>query len=234
MTALAAPRPAAEPLSAAGVSRRLSEARVSGRLSEARGSERLSEARGSGRLSEEQLAVLATAAASGSELAWERLVQELGGMLWAVARAFRLSDADAADVVQATWARLVEHLDRLSEPGRVAAWVATTARRECLRVLRDRRRQIPTDEDPRAEASGEPLPEMQLLMGERDQVLWQGFNRLRPSDQALLRLLIADPRPAYEEIAAALDIPIGSIGPTRARALERLRDELGDREELVV
>jgi RNA polymerase sigma factor (sigma-70 family) len=180
------------------------------------------------------LAALVAAAASGSEFAWERLVRELGGLLWAVARTFRLSDADAADVVQATWVRLLEHLDRLTEPGRVGAWIATTARRECLRVLRDRGRQIPMDDDPRAEVSGDPPPELQLLVGQRDRELWQAFHRLRPSDQALLRLLIADPRPAYEDISAALHIPIGSIGPTRARALERLRRELGDCEQLVI
>jgi RNA polymerase sigma factor (sigma-70 family) len=215
MTVFTAARPGSEPLW----------------VTQARGG--LPAARGS-RLSEDELAALVTAAAAGSEIAWERLVRELGGLLWAVARTFRLGDADAADVVQATWVRLLEHLDRLTEPGRVGAWIATTARRECLRVLRDRGRQIPTDDDPRAEVSGDPAPELQLLVGERDRELWQAFNRLRPSDQALLRLLLADPRPAYEDISAALNIPIGSIGPTRARALERLRRELGDCEELVI
>ena len=65
-----------------------------------------------------------------------------------------------------------------------------------------------------------------VLLAERDNALRRAFLRLQPSDQALLRLLMADPRPTYEEIAAALDIPIGSIGPTRQRALGRLRREL--------
>lgn len=186
------------------------------------------------RLSEDEMTSLVTSAALGSELAWERLVREFSGLLWAVTRTFRLSDADAGDVVQATWVRLVEHLNRLAEPARVGAWLATTARRECLRVLRDRQRQVVTDEDPRQEDQTDLPPDNQLLIAERDQALWQGFARLRTSDQALLRLLIAEPRPAYEEISAALEIPIGSIGPTRARALERLRRELDDADALLV
>ena len=111
---------------------------------------------------------------------------------------------------------------------------ATTARRECLRILRERQRQVVTDDDPRQEASTDLPPDTELLTAERDQALWRGFARLRKSDQALLRLLLAEPRPAYEEISAVLDIPIGSIGPTRARALERLRRELDDADALVV
>lgn len=186
------------------------------------------------RLSEAEVATLVHSAAAGSELAWERLVREFSGLLWAVARGFRLTESDAADVIQATWMRLVEHLDRLVQPGRVGAWLATTARRECLHVTRERRRDIPVDDDPRADCPTELDPELELLMVERDQELWRGFARLRPGDQALLRLLIADPRPAYEEIASALEIPIGSIGPTRARALERLRRELSQVEALVI
>jgi RNA polymerase sigma factor (sigma-70 family) len=129
--------------------------------------------------------------------------------------------------VQATWLKLIEHLDDLNEPARVGAWLATTARRECLRVLRSSKRELllgedlPEDEEPDAAADAE------VLIAERDLALWRSFSRLRPSDQALLRLLMADPPPAYEEISAALDVPIGSIGPTRARALERLRRQLG-------
>lgn len=87
----------------------------------------------------------------------------------------------------------------------------------------------------RAAAAGDDLPEHEsqeltphhvVLLAERDHAVWRSLARLRPSDQALLRLLVADPRPAYEEISAALGMPIGSIGPTRARALERLRKEL--------
>lgn len=153
-------------------------------------------------------------------------------MIWAVARAHRLNDADAADVAQATWLALLEHLGRLHEPGLVGAWLATTARRECLRVLRIGERTLPFGDDaPECESSETP-PGDALVIQERDDALWRSFGRLRASDQALLRMLMADPRPPYEEIAAALDMPIGSIGPTRQRALERLRHELASQGSL--
>lgn len=165
-------------------------------------------------------------AAHGEQRAWDALVHEFSGMIWAVARAHRLDDASAADVAQTTWIRLLEHLARIDDPARVGAWLATTARRECLRSLRHRGRSVPYgDETPEREAPDVP-PAEALIISERDDALWRSFSRLRACDQALLRLLMADPRPPYEEIAAALNMPIGSIGPTRQRALARLRREL--------
>jgi RNA polymerase sigma factor (sigma-70 family) len=178
------------------------------------------------RLPGHHLARLVNAAGGGDQRAWDALVREFSAMIWAVARAHRLHDANAADVAQATWLRLLEHLGRLNDPTRVGAWLATTARRECLRVIRESDRSVPYGgEAPELPSSDSP-PGEALLISERDDALWRAFARLRLSDQALLRLLMADPRPPYEEIAAALDIPIGSIGPTRQRALTRLRREL--------
>jgi RNA polymerase sigma factor (sigma-70 family) len=169
---------------------------------------------------------LLAAAAAGDERAWDELLDRFGSMIWAVARAHRLCDADAADVTQATWTALLTHLDQVKDPDRVGAWLATTARRECLRLLGQARSIVPYgDELPEAEEH-QPHAAEGLEIDERDAALWLSFRRLRDSDQALLRLLMADPAPSYEEIAAALDIPVGSIGPTRARALERLRREL--------
>jgi RNA polymerase sigma factor (sigma-70 family) len=172
---------------------------------------------------DDEITTLVHAAASGDHASWDALVGEFDGLVSAIARAHRLHDADAADVAQATWMRLFEHLGELRDPARVGAWLATTARRECLRVLRQRQRLVLFGED-----GPEPKPfdtwlGNDLLMLERDQALRRSFARLRPIDQALLALLMADPRPAYEEIAAELNMPIGSIGPTRARALDRLR-----------
>jgi RNA polymerase sigma factor (sigma-70 family) len=159
-------------------------------------------------------------------------VDEFSGLVWAVARAHRLSDADAADVAGTTWLALVENLGRVREADRLGAWLATTARRESLRILRGAQRQVPTGEDfaeapaDGADAAGD------LIARERDDLLWRAFGRLPARDQALLRLLVADPQPSYDEISAALEMPIGSIGPTRGRALERLRREV-EREGLV-
>jgi len=166
------------------------------------------------------------AAASGDHRAWDALVDEFGGLVWAITRAHRLSDADAADVAGATWLRLVEHLGDLREADRVGAWLATTARRECLRVLRGAQRQVPTGDDIEAAPADATDIASELMAAQRDVALWRAFARLPERDQALLRLLVADPAPSYEEISAALEMPIGSIGPTRARALERLRREL--------
>jgi RNA polymerase sigma factor (sigma-70 family) len=169
---------------------------------------------------------LLAAAATGDERAWDGLLDRFGSMIWAIARAHRLGDADAADVAQATWTALLTHLGQLKDPDRVGAWLATTARRECLRVLGQARSIVPYgDELPELEAP-EPQAIEGLEVDQRDAALWRSFRRLRETDQALLRLLMADPAPSYGEISAALDIPIGSIGPTRARALERLRREL--------
>ncbi|HUA03443.1 MAG TPA: sigma-70 family RNA polymerase sigma factor [Solirubrobacteraceae bacterium] len=184
------------------------------------------------RLSGERLSNLVDAAGAGDQCAWNRLVAEFGSMIWAIARAHRLGDADAADVSQATWLALFQNLGRLNDPERVGAWIATTARRECLRILRDSQRRIPFGDDVPEQESNEPWVGEALLTRERDQELQRCFARLRPTDQALLRLLTADPQPAYEEISAALEMPIGSIGPTRQRALQRLRELLASQQTL--
>src|SRR3954469_8464622 len=167
------------------------------------------------------VAELVRAAAEGDQDAWNGLVDRFNGLVWSVARSHRLPAADAADVVQTTWLRLVEHLDRLQDPERVGAWLATTARRESLRALRHSARQMPTEELP--ETPTDAQVGSAVLEAERDQALWKAFGGLSERCQSLLRILVADPPPSYEEIASALDMPIGSIGPTRARCLERLR-----------
>jgi RNA polymerase sigma factor (sigma-70 family) len=181
---------------------------------------------GDGRLTDDDVAQSLASAASGDQTGWDSLVLRFGGLIRAIAHAHGLRDAHAADVAQATWLKLLEHLDDVREPGRVGAWLATTARRECLRVLRDGTRHRPLEVDVLDDESPD-VPGEGMLVAERDRGLWHAFKRLRQRDQVLLdMLLVADPRPSYEEVSAALDLPIGSIGPTRARALERLRQQL--------
>lgn len=190
---------------------------------------------GSGRhLTGAEVAGLVRAAAQGEEAAWDALARQFDGLLWAIAHTHRLCAADAADVVQATWVRLLEHLDSLQEPARVGAWLATTARRECLRVLRHSQRHVLCGEDDTEYPSPDVPPDEAMVAAERAEALRRGFARLRDGDQTLLRLLLAEPRLPYEEISAALKIPIGSIGPTRARALERLRRELAKEDTLTL
>ena len=171
---------------------------------------------------------LAKAAAGGDEAAWRALVERFSGLIWSVTRAYRLGSADAADVFQTTWLRLAEHIGRLDHPEYVGAWLATTARRESLRASRASARVVPTGDDAVFDAreAEEATPEQAVLLSERSDDLWRAFRALPARCQALLRLLMATPAPSYAEVAAALDRPVGSIGPTRARCLRLLRETL--------
>ena len=184
------------------------------------------------RLKDEQICTQLQLAADGDASGWTALVREFSGLIRAIARTHRLPDADAADVAQATWLKLIEHVDRLTEPARVGAWLATTARRECLRVLRESKKQVPLGLDQPECAAPEAPPWHDILVAERDVALHRSFTRLKARDQALLTLLMEEDGPDYEEISSALDMPIGSIGPTRARALDRLRTQLEDDQAL--
>ena len=168
------------------------------------------------------LAQIVRAAADGNDLAWSELVARFGGLVWSIARSYRLSHADAGDVVQCTWMKLVQHLGALKNPDAVGAWLATTARRECLRMIDGSKCQIPFGDD-LPEAPDHAALDDELLRSERDSLLWEAVALLRPEDQALVRMLASDPPASYAEISAALDMPIGSIGPTRQRCLGKLR-----------
>ncbi|MBD0293184.1 MAG: sigma-70 family RNA polymerase sigma factor [Jiangellaceae bacterium] len=166
---------------------------------------------------------LVRAAAGGDQQAWNELVERYKRLVWAVVRGHRLSPADAADVFQTTWLRLVEHLGRLREPEHLSGWLSATARHESLRVLRLGHRERPDEniaDDPGAAAPG---PESALLDTEERAAVAVAFSRLSERCQALLRLLVADPAPSYSAVGAALGVPVGSIGPTRGRCLRALR-----------
>jgi RNA polymerase sigma factor (sigma-70 family) len=171
---------------------------------------------------------LVSRATDGDPLAWDQLVEDLTGLLWSVARSHGLDAADAADVVQTTWLRLAENLHRLRDPERVTAWLATTARRESLRLLRGSHRNVPAGVEVGNEAITTDRPEDPLLRAEQDALLWGAFATLPTLCRSLLRVLMADPAPSYAEVSAALDMPVGSIGPRRARCLQRLRTVFTD------
>ncbi len=164
-------------------------------------------------------------ASGGDATAWSAIVTRYGELVWTVARAFRLNPADAADVCQATWLRLVEHLGDIRQGDRIGAWLVTTARREALGVIRRAGRDVPVQDTDAlwSGASDEGGPEQTILRRERDALLWRAFRRLPEACQRLLRILMSEPTPTYAEVGAALEIPIGSIGPTRARCLASLR-----------
>jgi RNA polymerase sigma factor (sigma-70 family) len=166
---------------------------------------------------------LIRAANDGDEAAWGAIVDRFAGLVWATTRAHRLARAEAADVAQTTWLRLVENLDRINDPERLGAWLATTARRECLRHIRLQAREFPSGEDSMFELPSYDRTDQRLIARERNTALRRAFARISERCQALLRLLAAPEELSYEEIGAALGMPIGAIGPTRARCLDQLR-----------
>ena len=171
------------------------------------------------------LATLVPAAREGDQDAWDAIVDRFLPLVGALIRRHRLSDADGDDVSQTVWLRLVEHLHALREPDALPGWIRTTTRNECLRVLAARGRTRPVD--PQAEvgldAVSEDASDAELLAAERRQALREALAELPAGRRDLLLLLLTDPPVPYEEISARLGIPIGSIGPTRARALDQLR-----------
>jgi RNA polymerase sigma factor (sigma-70 family) len=172
------------------------------------------------------IASLVRQAADGDKAAWERLVDQYSRLIWAITRDFRLAEIDAADVVQTTWLRLLEHIGRIEYPERIGSWLATTARHECLRHLAASKRvMLVEDHDATFGHTREHQPDVEerLLAGERAQEVREAVSTLPTRSQQLIELLMADPPISYTEISHQLGLPIGSIGPTRGRCLERLR-----------
>ena len=169
---------------------------------------------------------LVARARAGDQVAWNALGDRYLPLVNAVIGRFRLSRADADDVNQTVWLRLVEHLDDLREPRALPGWLATTARNDALRIIRQRGKDISVDPQGVAleRPAGQPDLDEQLLLDERAQSLREAMTELSPARRELLELLMTDPPISYDEISARLGIPKGSIGPTRARALEQLRN----------
>lgn len=172
------------------------------------------------------LAALVGAAADHDGEAWNELVRRFAGLVAHVIRRYRLSPADTQDVSQLVWLRLVEHLGTLREPAALPGWLSTTTRHECERHLRVNGRSVATDpaELEPAGDSGAPAVDESLLADERRRALLEGLAELSAHHRDLLLMLSADPPYAYAEISRLLNIPIGSIGPTRSRLLARLRE----------
>jgi RNA polymerase sigma factor (sigma-70 family) len=173
-----------------------------------------------------ETAALVARVKAGDQAAWVALTERFTNLLWSVARSMHMTNEDAADAVQTTWLRLVERLDDIREPDRVGSWLATAVRRECLGIIRRRRTVAMADPLDGVPDPGDPL-DAGLLRNERDAALWRAMRRLPPRCGNLLRVLTSDPPPSYADVAAALGIPVGSIGPTRQRCLELLRRLLG-------
>lgn len=171
------------------------------------------------------VAELVRRAAAGDMTAWGRLVDQYARLIWSITGEFKLVESDAADVAQTTWLRLLEHIDRIEYPDRVGSWLAATARNECLRSLAARKRVVLGHEDAELDGvvSHGPDIDERLLADERAQTVRDALSRLPRRWQRLLEMLMADPPASYADISDELELPIGSIGPTRGRCLARLR-----------
>jgi len=179
-----------------------------------------------------EVADVVVAAAQGDERAWEQLVDRFGGLMWSIARSYRLDSAACADVVQEAWVRLAQNLDRIREPASVGSWLATTTRHEALRVIKKQQRESPDRFEDETRLGTTAAADDPILTQERDRLLVDCLNTISERCQQLLRLLIVEPAVPYTEIAKFLDMPIGSIGPTRARCLGKLRESLETRGDL--
>jgi RNA polymerase sigma factor (sigma-70 family) len=173
----------------------------------------------------ETVAALVDRASVGDPRAWEELVARFGGMIAATGRRYRLTPADIAELQQTTWLRLVENLHRIEQPERVGGWLATTARRESLQLLRRAAKYHGGADQMLANMPDKHLPEPDArpIADERDAVLKAAWDRLKPRCQELLSLLVADDPMGYKDLSKLLQMPVGSIGPTRGRCLEHLR-----------
>jgi RNA polymerase sigma factor (sigma-70 family) len=166
---------------------------------------------------------LVRAAASGDERAWHALVSEFSPVLRRVAGAFRLDADTIEDVVQVTWIRLLVSIRAIAEPAAVAGWLLTTTRREAIRALRRADRELLHAEPPATAADTAARLDDEVMRAERDDALHAAVRRLPGRQRALAEALLADATPDYASLSEALAMPIGSIGPIRARVLARLR-----------
>jgi RNA polymerase sigma factor (sigma-70 family) len=165
---------------------------------------------------------LLTRAAAGERAAWDALVDRFDRMVWSVARGFRLDEAAASDVAQTVWLRLIENVDRIQDPERLPGWLVTTCRREAMKVLKRGERDIPSDFEYDIEDESPSLESM-LIEDEESRAVMEAFGELDEECRQLLRLLTVEPALSYEEIAEAVGRPVGSLGPTRGRCIERLK-----------
>ena len=174
------------------------------------------------------------AAQSGDEAAWNRLISQYQPLVDKIIRRHRLSPWDGDDISQHVWMQLVDHIGRLREPRAVAGWIATTTAHQCCQVLRKQKRVVSVDPLNGSGLDSAGTTTMwgsgcehrglddNLLRAELRTAVRRGLAELTPRQQTLLLLLTAEPAVPYREISRRMGVPVGSIGPTRARLLKRL------------
>ncbi len=171
----------------------------------------------------DDLTALVTRARNGEKQAWDELIDRYAPLMWSICRRYRLGRADAEDVGQSVWMRLAGQLASLRDPAALPGWLATNTQRECGRVLRAARNQEAPGHSPEIPDMTTGTAESELLRAERHAALREAFTHLPPASRQLIAMLIQDPPVPYAQISARLGIPVGSIGPSRSRCLDKLR-----------
>jgi RNA polymerase sigma factor (sigma-70 family) len=187
-----------------------------------------------------RVVALVTRASGGDQDAWHELVDRYAPLVYTICTRYRLSNHDIEDVGQNVWLLLVEQLGKLREPAALPGWLATTTARECLRVVTaaSKTDRLSMGLDDSVLFVDDAVVDEELLLAERNAALRAAFAELPSRCQQLLSMLVSDPPHSYTEINAKLGIPVGSIGPQRARCLDRLRRSssltaLGDGDEKI-
>jgi RNA polymerase sigma factor (sigma-70 family) len=165
---------------------------------------------------------LVVRAAGSDQAAWDEIVERYAPLVWSICSRYRLSGPDIEDVGQSVWLRLVERIGDLREPAALPGWLATTTRRECLRVLRKQDRYMPLP-DEFSLGPDDLIIEEEIIAAERNIALRAALAELPAACRDVLLMLISDPPCSYAEISSTLQVRIGSIGSLRGRCLERLR-----------
>jgi len=174
--------------------------------------------------SDMQLVALVKDARAGDELAWAQIVRRLDPRLRGSLHTYRLTPADVDDVLQATWTLLYRHIDRIRDPAAVIGWLMTTVRRQALQTLQARKREWLTD-DPELGLVDHTTPESEVLDAECHDAFLRALGTLPARQRRLMTLLLVQPALDYVQVGSLLAMPVGSIGPTRARGMARLEQD---------
>jgi RNA polymerase sigma factor (sigma-70 family) len=177
----------------------------------------------------ESNSVLLREIGGGDPPAWEELISRYGRLVRSTVASFRLQEADAEDAVQNTWLRLMERMDTIRDPRCLGGWLATTASRECLALIRRGHREAPDDAAAEQLVAVEAGPETTVVGSAARSAVNAAVRELPGGRQLLIHALFYQPDCSYAEVSQATGMPQGSIGPTRRRALQELRLALEQR-----